>query len=785
MTTESLGPDETSEYIGAAVRRVEDARLLTGRGRYVADITVPRMLHAVFVRSGHSHALLRSIDTSSAMRVPGVRAVLTANDLPASTLVDGNWIPGLAKTPQPVLARGKVRFVGEPLALVVASNRYAAEDASELVEVEYEPLAPVLTVGRASTQEKPIFDELPDNVIYDHVDTYGDPDRAFAEAAHVVRHSLTQSRSMAAPLECRGIVADFEPASGALDVWCSTQSPHLLRWKISRATGIPEHLVRVHMHDIGGGFGQKIAAHPEEIAVAMAATHLGIALKWVEDRRENLIAAPHARGQQLELELALHRDGTFAAMRASVIGDAGAYSFNSASALIEPFICGRLLPGPYRLDHYECRVFAALTNKSPVAPYRGVGFVAAQIARELLVDAAARTIGMDRLEIRRANLVTADEFPYRTVNGLVYDSGSFRESLEGTADLLDYATFAERQRQARASGRLIGLGISPYVEPGGWGTDGMNQIGWHSFPSNDSARVSLDLSGKVTVAVGTPSVGQGVETTIAQVAAEAIGVPLEDVTVRFTDTSAAPISLAGTRASRVAVVTGGAVGLAGEDVRQRILTVAGVALESDPGGLTVSGGYVRSGNGEKVMSVAEVVQKAFQTYELRAFDPEPNFTSTRFCDPLASYSNACVGATVEIDPQTGGVTVTALAGVEDCGTVINPMVVDGQFIGGIVQGLGAALTESLVYDDNGELVTTTFMDYLLPTSAEVPYVQVKHQCSPSPNTWRGFKGVGESGGVGAPAAIAAAIADALGSETSVDRLPMRPEAVLNALRATH
>lgn len=770
-------------YIGAALHRVEDARLLTGRGRYVADVTIPRMLHVAFVRSVHSHALIGSIDTVNARRLPGVEAVLTANDLPAATLVDGNWIPGLAKTPQPVIARDKVRFVGEPLAIVVASSRYAAEDAAELVDVDYEPLPPVLSVDAPPDPHVPLFDEFPDDLIYDHVDSYGDPGRAFAEAACVVRHSLTQGRSVAAPMECRGIVAEFNPASGTLDIWCSTQSPHLLRRKLALATGIAEHLVRVHMHDVGGGFGQKIAAHPEELAVAMAAAHLGLALKWVEDRRENLMAAPHARGQRIDLELALRDDGMFAAMRASVLGDAGAYSFNSASALIEPFISGRVLPGPYRLESYECRVVAGLTNKSPIAPYRGVGFVPAQAARELLIDLAARTIGMDRLEIRRRNLVSADDFPYRTVNGLVYDSGSYRESLDATARLLDYDKFAERQREARRSGRLIGLGLSPYVEPTGWGTEGMNQIGWHSFPSNDSARVSLDLSGKVTVSVGTPSVGQGVETTIAQIAADTMGVPFEDVTVRFGDTSEAPISLAGTRASRVAVVTGGAVGLASEDLRRRVLAVAAAVLETDPQALTLNGGHVLAGEGERSLSVAEVVQRAFQMSELRAVDPEPNFTATRFYDPRASYSNACIGATVEIDPETGAVTVTGLAGTEDCGTVINPAVVDGQFIGGMVQGLGAALIEELVYDPSGEIVTTTFMDYLLPTAAEVPPVQLEHRSSPSPNTWRGIKGVGESGAVGAPAAVAAAIADALGAGVRVQSLPLRPELVLELIRS--
>ncbi|MBO0821230.1 MAG: xanthine dehydrogenase family protein, partial [Nocardiopsaceae bacterium] len=775
-------------YIGASVGRVEDPRLLTGRGRYVADVTVTRMKHAAFVRAWPAHARIVSIDTSRARELPGVHAVLTAADLPPATLADGNRIEGLAKTPQPVLATGKVRFVGEAVAIVVAEDRYIAEDAAELVDVEYDPLPAVVTPGAKPDGHVPIIDELPDDIIYDQSASFTGPagpaspagpdaDAVFASAPHVFVKELSMARSMAAPMECRGTVAAYAPASAELDVWCSTQSPHLLRRRLSAASGLAENRVRVHMHDVGGGFGQKIAAQPEELVVALAAVRLATAVKWVEDRREHLMAAPHARGQSLRLELAVGDDGEFLALRAEVTGDAGAYSFNAASALIEPFLTARILPGVYRIDRYSYRVVTGLTNKSPVAPYRGVGFVAAQAARELLIDEAARELDIDRLELRRRNMVRPEDFPYTSCTGLVYDSGSYLESLATVQRMSGYESFQRQQAEARENGRLIGLGFSPYVEPTGWGTEGMDQIGWHSFPSNDSARVSVDQSGKVTVSVGTASQGQGIETTLAQIAADAVGVRLEDVVVRFGDTSSAPISLAGTRASRVAVVSGGAVGLAGLDIRGKILNIAGLMLESDPATLSASGGMVTSSAGASI-PVADVVQRAFGMTEVRAVDPEPNFTSTRFYDPPATYSNAALAALVEIDPGTGGVKVLRMFGAEDCGTTINPKIVEGQFSGAIVQGLGGALTERIAYSDDGELLTTTFMDYLLPTSGEAPGIDIEHLESPSPHTWAGIKGVGESGVVGAPAAIAAAVADAvahLGS--TVTRLPLLPEDV--------
>ena len=771
--------------IGARVPRVEDGRLLTGRGWYVADITLPGMLHATFIRSDRAHARVVRVDTDRAQRVPGVVAVLTAADLPAVTLASAARHPRLAQTPQPVLAGERVRFVGEAVGVVIAEDRYAAEDARELVEVEYEAFP---AVGDAVGPRRPghvaLAPGLTDDVVFEEQATFGNPDAAFAAAEHVFGKTFHSARCAASPLETRGCVADYDPSSQRLTVWCSTQGPHRLRRRLALATGLPEHRVVVMIHDVGGAFGQKIPVQPEEIVVALAAIRLGAPVSWIEDRRENLMAAPQARDQVLSLELAVARDGTFLGLRARIVGDAGAYSFNAGSALTEAYVAARTLPGPYRIADYQYQCVARLTNKSPVTPYRGVGMVAGQAARELLIDEAARAMQCDRMALRRRNLVRPEDFPYRTCTGLVLDSGSIRESLDTALARLGYEDFLAEQARAREEGRFVGLGISPYVEPTAPGTELVEQLYGYPGAENDSARVSMDPSGKATVSFGISSQGQGTETTMAQVAADVLGIPVEDVVVSLSDTSSAPLSLTGTRGSRAAVVAGGAVGLAAQDVREMILRVAGRLLEADPGDLDVANGVIAvKGYPSACLTVRDVVQAGFESPRTREVEPEPNFTSTRFYDPGATYGNGCIAAVVEVDPDTGGVQVRRIVAVEDCGTVINPAIVEGQVIGGIVQGLGGALLERLVYDDEGQILTTTFMNYLLPTTAETVNVEIAHLASPSPRTWRGLKGVGEAGTVGAPAAIAAAVADALAPfGARVDAVPLLPEVVLRLMK---
>lgn len=755
--------------------------MLRGEGRFLADLEHRGAVHAAFVRSPLPHGLITSIRAEAARSAPGVVAVLVEADLPHEPLVDLLPIDGLVKTPQPALAAGRVRFVGEATAMVLARSRYEAEDGAELVELDLEPLPHVVDADVAGRDGAPLlFPELGSNVVYRGKRTIGDVEGAFRSAANVVRHVLRHNRYAAAPLETRGCAASYEPGSGVLTVWSSTQSPHLLRRRLALATGIGEARIRVLTPDVGGGFGQKIPIHPEEVAVALATRLVGRPVIWIEDRTENLVAAPHAKEQLIESELALAADGRFLGLRARIVGDAGAYSYNNASALIEPYLAAGLLPGVYRIRNLGFEVLAVVTNKAPTAPYRGVGWTAGHCARELLIDKAARELGLDAAELRRRNLVGADEFPYESCTGMLYDSGSFGESLERALELAGYEDFRAEQEAARGEGRYLGIGISPYVEPTGWGTEGSRQSSW-VLVSHDSARVTVEPSGEVTVAVGTPSQGQGHQTVLAQIVADVLGAPIGDVVVHANDTATVPVSVPGTRASRTAVVIGGAVLKAAEELRERLLAAAAHLLEADAADLAVvDGGVALRDAPSRSVTLRELAEAVYFRPELRAALAEPELSVSRFHDPRATYSNGCILAVVEVDAGTGGVTVRQVVAVEDCGTIINPAIVDGQIRGGVAQGIGGALLERIVYDDDGQPQAGTFMDYALPTAAEVPVVRIDHCTSPSPFTPGGIKGMGESGMIATPAAVAAAVGDALGVQ--VERLPLTPELVFSMIR---
>lgn len=780
-------PARPVEPLGARLPRVEDDRLLRGAGRFLADVSAVGVLHAVFARSPHPHATISGLRTENARELAGVHAVLTAADLPHTPLLDAVAIPGLARTPQPALAGQRVRFVGEPVAIVLAESRAVAEDAAELVEVDYRTLAPVVDPSAAadSRSRHPLLhDDLRTNLVYDGERATEGVDAAFARAAHVVRHRFRTGRLTAAPLEGRGCLAEFDPVRGRLTVRCSTQSPHLLQRKLALCLGLAHGQVRVLVDDVGGGFGQKIPASPEEIAVALAARAVGRPVRWVEDRVENLVAGPQGKDQIVEAELAMDEYGRFLALRCDVLSDAGAYSFNSASALIEAYLSAGLLPGPYRIPETGWRVRAALTNKAPVAPYRGVGFTASHSAREVLIDKAARLLGCMPVELRRRNLIRDDELPYRSASGMTYDSGSFLASLDRVDELLAESA-APRGRAS--NGRYRGLGLSPYVEPSGWGSAGAGESSW-SFASHDSAQVSMDASGGVTVAVGTPSQGQGHATTLAQLVAQVLGCAVSLVSVRADDTDSVPLSTAGTRASRVATVTGGAVTKAAARVRETLVAVAAHLLECAPDEVELADerAWVRGARSSPTASrtLAEVATAALFDPGVRATVPEPSLTATAFYDPPASYSNGCVGVVVEVDPGTGEVVVVDAAVVEDCGTAINPMIVEGQTLGAFAQGVGAALYEHVAHTADGAPTATGFTEYLLPTAATLPRVRLEHLHSPSPVTRGGVKGMGESAMIATPAAVACAVADALAPlGIEIDRTPIEPGYLVHQLTA--
>ena len=750
------------KYVGARINRLEDPALLAGEAKFVADLVLPRMLHVAFARSPVAHARILSVDTDEAAALPAVEAVYTGADVTALPLVDPVALDTLKKTPQPALASERVRYVGEAVAAVVARDAYAAEDAAALVVVDYEERPPLTTVEEAMAEGAPLlFDDVPANTVFDEATTYGDPDAAFASADRVYRRRLRSNRFVAAPMETRGVVADYERASGKLTVWSSTQTPDLLRLTLSGVLGFPQQNLRVVAPHVGGGFGQKMSTYPEEVAVAFLALQLGRPVRWIEDRREHLVSAVHSKEQVVELEVAASNDGTLLAMRSRCVGDSGGYSFNSTSALIEPWYSFVLMPGVFRVEHYESQIVAALTNKTPTGAYRAVGMTAGHTVRELLLDEIARDLELDPAELRRRNMVRPDEFPYETCIGQIYDSGSFTESLDMALEMIGYESFRVDQAALREQGRYIGIGISPYVEPSGFGSETASQQAGQPLPSHDNATVTLDPTGKVTVAVGVTTQGQGHQTTLAQITADALGVALDDISIVQGDTDATPFGM-GTYASRVAVIGGGAVALASGEVREKILKVAGILLEVAPGDLALEDSrvFVR-GAPETGVSFGDLALAAYWAPHTRTEGEDPYLSATRFYDPKATYSNGCIVVVAEVDAGTGQAQVQRVAAVEDCGTVLNPMIVEGQVLGAIAQGIGGAIYENMIYDDTGQPLSTTYLDYLLLSTTEVPAIEIGHLESPSPVTVGGIKDMGESGLIASQGAVVSAVLDAL------------------------
>ncbi|UGS35985.1 Caffeine dehydrogenase subunit alpha [Capillimicrobium parvum] len=752
---------------------------MTGSARFLADVKVAGMKHVGFVRSPYAHARMVSVDVSRALALPGVVAVVTAEHLHSvAPLVDPLAVEGLLKTPQPVLAVDRVRFVGEAVAAVVAEDRYVAEDAADLVVVGYEPLGAVTDAVAGMAADAPVlFEELGTNVLYRRSRAHGDTGAAFAAADRVFEGRFHTNRFMAAPMETRGAIATFETGPDRLHIQTSSQTPHLLRMSLSAALGMPEQRIRVSTPAVGGGFGQKMATYPEEVIVCELARRLGCPVKWVEDRRENLIAGSHAKEQIISMELAVTGEGRILGMRAQLIGDGGGYSFNTASVLIEPLVAAQLMPGVYDIANYDYEVIGVVTNKTPIGPFRGVGWTAGHSARELFFDEVARDLGLDPAEFRRLNMIAPGSFPHRTCTDMLYDSGSYTESLADALEMIDYWALRERQRELREQGRYIGIGISPYNELTGFGTDAGSQA-LLPVPSNDRAVVTVEPTGKVTVAVGLHSHGQGHETTFAQVAADGLGVAIEDVAVVFGDTSTSPFGM-GTHASRSAIIGGGTVSLAAARVREKILAAAGRLLEVSPEDLEIADGQVSvAGDPDAGVSFAEVAGAAYFDPRVRGEGEDVYLSATMFYDPPATYSNGTIIAVVEVDPETTEITIERIVASEDCGTVINPMIVEGQVHGAIAQGIGGALLEHLAYDEQGQPLATTYMDYLIPTTMEVPRIDVNHLESPSPFSIGGIKGIGEGGLISAPAAVTCAVLDALAPwQPRLRTLPVTPDRI--------
>jgi carbon-monoxide dehydrogenase large subunit len=748
--------------VGAALLRKEDGRLLTGRGRYVSDIVLPRMVHAVFVRSPWASAEVRGVDGTAAGAHPGVVAVIDGSDpaIAGVEIVAVSTTSGYQAGPQPILAR-RVRFAGEAVAVVVAGTPAGAVDAAEAVEVDYDPLPPVVD-ALASTE-----------LFLSRGFEAGDVDGDLAGAALVVRRTFTTNRQCPAPIEGRATVASWDPSDGRLTVWTGTQVPHIVRHGLSEVLGLPERHIRVVAPDVGGGFGGKTALYPEDVAVCLLARRLGRPVKWVETRTENLATGTHARDHHYEMAAGFAADGTLVALDARIRCDMGAYSLFPWTAGIEPLMAGGLLPGPYKVASYRAEVAAVATNKAPAGPYRGVARPATVFVMERLLDIAAGGLGLDRAEIRRRNLVGPDDVPYTAATRLVHDSPTYPAVMERVLEAVGYDGFAKEQEAAREAGHQLGLGLAVYNELTGLGRASPAGPRIVYRTGHEAVTVRLDPSGGATVVSAMTSQGQGVETTLAQVVAGELGLPSTDVEVRLGDTDAALFGF-GAFASRQGVIGSGAGALAARAVRDKVLLVAAHLLEAAPGDLEITEGRVAvRGTPARSVTVADVARVAY--FEAHRLPPgvEAGLEATRFFDPeQGTFAAGALAVVVDVDRETGAVALRRVVCAEDAGRALNPLVVEGQIHGAVAQGLAGALYEHLCYDDDGQLATATFMDYLVPSAADLPSYEVHHCDVPSATNPYGVRGVGEGGTLGPGAAVANAVADALGVE--VNHLPVTP-----------
>jgi carbon-monoxide dehydrogenase large subunit len=776
---------ETEGYVGRRIPPFESAKYLRGRGKYVDDIQLPGTLHASFLRSPFAHAKVTRVDAAAARALDGVALVLTAedvSDIPA--IVTDLPREEVVANSRPVLPAEKVRFVGEAVACVIATSRYVAEDAMQLIDVEYEQLPVVMDAEQALAEDAPLLHDGTESNSFAHIEfEHGDVDGAFAAADRVFTKRFHHGRSHALPLEGRALLADWDAGTQEMTFWTSTQIPHLLRTLLCHAIGLSEKQLRVISPDVGGAFGLKLHLWPEDYLVAAASKRLNRPVKWIEDRYEALAASLHAKEIICELEIAAKADGTFLAMKGRYVGDAGAYAAYPFTPLVDPLCAAVMLPNLYKIDAVRFEIDAAFTNKCPSGAYRGVGWTSGQTAREALVDEIARELGLDPMELRLKN--TIPDEPYVSATGCKYDGGSYAGAQRKAMEIVNYDGFRERQRTAREEGRYLGVGFSPFLEPGGWSGELAKRMGF-PFDYMDSARVTVEPDGSVVVTLGLHSHGQAHQTTMAQVVADKLGVPIEGVKIVQGDTSQTAYG-SGTFGSRGAVIGYGAISRAAAEVADKLKQIAGHSLEIAPEDLELRDGKaVVRGSPEKAMAMMMVGFTAYFGAFVGGTRPagiDPVLTSTRSYDPPETYANGCAAAIVEVDVETGIVTVERVAIVDDCGVMLNPMVVDGQLIGAAAQGIGGALYEELVYDEDGSFLSGNLLDYLYPSSLEIPPIDVGHIQTPSPVTEGGVKGCGEGGTIATPAAVVNAVADALSSlGVTIDSTPLDPNRVLGLIR---
>lgn len=770
-----------ARHFGAEVRRLEDPRLLTGRGRYTDDIHRPGMLHAAFVRSAHAHAAIRSIDLSAARALPGVHAAWSLADL-GSPVADG---PMAQMVPSPlikqdcvqhVLARDEVCYVGETIAVIVADSRHIAEDATALVVVDYDTLPAVVDCRAALAPGAPVAHlGAPDNLAARLAVGFGDIEAAFADAPHVFRLDLMQHRGGAHPMECRAVLAEHDPDSGKLTMYSSTQSPYLVRRFLARLLGRDEQDIRVIAPNVGGGFGPKAAFYPEEAAISVAALKLGRPVKWIEDRREHFVATTNQRDQHWQLEVACDADGRMRGIRGSVIHDNGAYlpyGLILAATALAP------LPGAYALPALSMTLDVAYTNTTPTTPVRGAGRPNAIFAIERTIDCIARELRLDPAEVRRRNYIRPEQFPYvtgmkaRDGSPVAYDSGDYATCLDMALAKADAAGFPARQAAARAEGRYLGLGIASFIEDTGLGPF-------------EGVHVRVTAQGAIQVTTGAASQGQGHATTLAQIVADKLGVDLDKVRVTSADTDAFPYGIA-TIASRTAVTAGSSAHLAANDVHAKAVRYGAHLFDVPPEDILLEDGLVKVAGSNRSIGLGDVaVALAGMIAQPIPAGLSPGLEATGYFEAKASpHSSGTNVAEVEVDIETGAVHLLNYVVIHDCGRVINPKIVDGQITGGVVHGIGNALFEEMIYDTGGQPVSTNLGEYLLPTATEIPPIRIGHIETPSPLNPLGIKGAGESGTIPAIATVVSAVENALSPfGVVVDRYPLNPERVVDLIDA--
>ena len=776
----------TTRIFSSGIRRREDPRLISGRATYTDDITLPGTVYAAILRSPHAHARIRRVNTSRAARAEGVVAVYTGADLegvigpiPCAWMIPNSDIKGVA---HPAIARDVVRYVGDAVAVVVAESRHQAQDALELIEVDYEPLTPVIDPQQALQEGAPqLHGDAPNNQAFHWVAAGGDVEEAFRNPEVVVRERIVQQRLIPNAMEPRAALAQWVGVTGELTLWSTTQNPHIVRLLLSSVAGLPEHKIRVIAPEVGGGFGSKIAFYADEAITVFCAMKLGRPVKWTETRSENYQATTHGRDHIEEVELAATTDGKITGIRGRVYAGMGAY-LSTAAPGIPTILHGLMYSGPYTIPAISCEVFGSFTNTTPVDAYRGAGRPEATFLLERLVDKLAAAVSVDPVEVRRRNLIPKFEDGYDVAIGLNYDSGDYRGTLDIALREAGYYQVRQQQTQLRQEGRYLGIGVTTYVEMCGLGPSQVAGAVGFGGGLWESAIVRFHPSGKVNVMIGTSPHGQGEETTFAQVISDELGVPVDDIEVLHGDTDNTPMGW-GTYGSRTTAVSGAAVALSARKIKDKARELAAHLLEASADDIEYSDGrfFVR-GSPDRAQSIQDIALMANVAWNMPQ-GMEPGLEATTFYDPPNfTYPFGAHVALVEVDVNRGTIDLKRYIAVDDCGLQINPMIVEGQVHGGVVQGVGQALWEGAVYDENGQLLTGSMLDYALPRADVLPDLEVHSTSTPSPHHPLGVKGVGETGAIASTVTVYNAVIDALKplGVQSIE-MPLTPERVWRAI----